>query len=381
MIRPLLFALLVTLAPLAAGCGIYGVRVEPVAVSVQKPANVALYVSVKDGDRPVPGLTEQSFSVFEDEQPVAPSDAKLVLLDREVAVAHQVLVLVDVSTQLDQAARADLAKGVKNFVEKVRPKQGVTVFAYDGSATLYEIADYLRGTTEEPAEIGKLVDLQPKDPSRNLYGAILEGVKELEARLMREKKPVRVGTLVVFARGRDMAGRATEEQVTTELERKGFDAFAIGIGEPAENWLNNIGHSGVVSAQAANTVPIAFEEAGMKVDDALDRFYLVSYCSPSRAGTRRLRLEVTFRNAQGEERKGSLRHEFDATGFEPGCDPKAVPRFVVGGAVEAAAPAPTAPTPGAPASDEHGANPTEVAPIKEGQSAKPAEAAPTQPSK
>src|SRR5437867_3425567 len=108
MIRPLLFALLVTLAPLAAGCGIYGVRVEPVAVSVQRPANVALYVSVKDGDRPVPGLTEQSFSVFEDDQPVAPSDAKLVLLDREVAVAHQVLVLVDVSTQLDQTARADL---------------------------------------------------------------------------------------------------------------------------------------------------------------------------------------------------------------------------------------------------------------------------------
>jgi hypothetical protein len=58
-------------------------------------------------------------------------------------------------------------------------------------------------------------------------------------------------------------------------------------------------------------------------------YYLVSYCSPARAGTRRLRLEVTFATTEGEEKSGSVEQEFDANGFGPGCDPKTPPRFVV----------------------------------------------------
>jgi len=65
------------------------------------------------------------------------------------------------------------------------------------------------------------------------------------------------------------------------------------------------------------------------VDSDYFRDYLVSYCSPSRAGKRELRLEVTTKDAQGKLNVGSYQTEFDASGFGPGCNPLLAPHFVV----------------------------------------------------
>ncbi len=58
-----------------------------------------------------------------------------------------------------------------------------------------------------------------------------------------------------------------------------------------------------------------------------ERHYLVFYCSPARAGKRRLRLDVTHTSTEGDTRKGSVTVDFDATGFGPGCDPSKPPHF------------------------------------------------------
>jgi hypothetical protein len=55
------------------------------------------------------------------------------------------------------------------------------------------------------------------------------------------------------------------------------------------------------------------------------KFYLLSYCSPSRAGTHRLRIEAVH-----ESKRGSLEHEFAADGFGPQCDPNKKPNFSIG---------------------------------------------------
>ena len=52
------------------------------------------------------------------------------------------------------------------------------------------------------------------------------------------------------------------------------------------------------------------------------RYYLLSYCSPSRAGKHKLMVKVTFKG-----KSGSLEHEFNAKGFRAGCDPKRRPNF------------------------------------------------------
>jgi len=106
------------------------------------------------------------------------------------------------------------------------------------------------------------------------------------------------------------------------------DVIAVGVAEHAEG-LEPIARHGLVRAQAASTIPIALEEAASKARGELEKYYLVSYCSPARAGDRRLRLEVKYTNKEGEEHSGDFETDFSAKGFGPGCNPQATPRLTL----------------------------------------------------
>ena len=91
-----------------------------------------------------------------------------------------------------------MVKGIENFVEKVQATAPITVLAFDGSPGLRLVADYPKaaagGATVSASPVRQLT---PKDASRDLHGAVLKGIKELDVRLMQQKKPIRVGTLLV----------------------------------------------------------------------------------------------------------------------------------------------------------------------------------------
>jgi hypothetical protein len=312
---------------LLTGCGVFRhVNVEPLATTSQRPANVGAYVSVTDGDEPLTELAPSNFRVYENEQLVPPEQTELTLLDPNLVAVHQVLLLVDMSAAQTPAQRALTAKAAHNFVEKVAPHQGVMVFAFDGSAHLTPIATLPRGS--RPVTMAALESLSPRDPSRNLHGAIVAGLEKLDAALAQSGKPVRVGTLVVFAGGPDVAGRVDRDKAHDAVWKSPHDVIGIGIGVGAEaDAIESLSRRGLIRAQSADTLPIAFEEAADKALDELRKHYLVSYCSPARAGSRRLRLEVTFTNKQGEEHHGDFEVDFSAKGFGPGCNPRVTPRF------------------------------------------------------
>jgi hypothetical protein len=102
----------------------------------------------------------------------------------------------------------------------------------------------------------------------------------------------------------------------------------VGLGKETDN-LETLARGGMVRAQAAATLPIAFEEAADKARAELERHYLVSYCSPARAGDRRLRLEVKYTDKEGEEHSGDFEYDFSAKGFGPGCNSTVAPRFTL----------------------------------------------------
>jgi hypothetical protein len=52
-----------------------------------------------------------------------------------------------------------------------------------------------------------------------------------------------------------------------------------------------------------------------------------------------VKIEVAYTTKTGDERGGSTTHDFDATGFGPGCSPETLPRFVPQKAAPTAAPA------------------------------------------
>ncbi|HEY3668510.1 MAG TPA: hypothetical protein VGL19_21065, partial [Polyangiaceae bacterium] len=75
-----------------AGCALMGrsVKVEPVAVSTQKPGNVAMYVSVSQHGAGVVGLERQAFKVFENDVQLDNDQVKLTLLPTATSAARHV---------------------------------------------------------------------------------------------------------------------------------------------------------------------------------------------------------------------------------------------------------------------------------------------------
>jgi hypothetical protein len=326
------------LVPLT-GCGVFRhVTVEPIATTFQRPSNVAAYVSVMDGETPLTELQPSSFRVYENEQLVPPEQTQLTLLDPHLVAAHQVVLLVDMSAAKTPEARTLAAKAALNFVQKVAPRAAVSVFAFDGGEHLVPIAMLPRGNTS--VSMAALESFTPRDPSRNLNGAVIAGLGKLATALNQSGKVVRTGTLVVYSGGPDVAGRVDGDKAHDLVWESPYDVLAIGVADQADA-IENLARRGLVRAQAASTLPIAFEEAASLTIEQLEKHYLVSYCSPARAGERRLRLEVTYTNKQGEEHKGDFETDFSARGFGPGCNPQATPRFTLAPKGEVApAPAP-----------------------------------------
>jgi hypothetical protein len=315
---------LAVVALCSGGCSVLGgVRVETIAASAQKPSHVALYVAVTDGDEPVTDLEPKSFRIYENGQELTPALAERTLLPRKAVTEERVLLLLDVSGKPSEVQRNHYADAAEALVRKLRDQVSVTVRAFDGGPDLIAVGDFPRGSDKPPTlALGRMT---PKDGSRDLNGAIVAGLAELDRVLAIGNKPVRVGTLVVFARGPDLAGRVDAGKMFESIDTSHHDVIGIGIGEDTP--FLSFARGGVIHAQNADTLPIAFEEAGSRVSATHGKYYLLAYCSPARAGRRNVRVEVVHEDKDGNEHTGSTEYEFDATGFSPGCRPEALPRF------------------------------------------------------
>ena len=324
-----IFFLAVLAQPLLAGCALFGgVSVDTVATSVQKPSNVALYMSISKDDEPIRTLTEKDFRIREDGQELSPEQTKQVLLPRDIAAVHRALLLVDMSGNIAEGdTRNNIAMAVARFVTRAHATQPVAVFAFDGAAAPRLIAEYPEGS-ESIGEIPALQNYEPTDPSSNLHGAVPEALAQLEVRL-NVQKPIRIGTFVVFARGPDLAGRVTDQKMFEALSERKFLQFAIDIKGAPTFKATRIGKDGVFTAESPTSMLTAFDAAGARVASTVERHYLLSYCSPARAGKRRLKVEVVTKDEKDKEMTGSVSTEFDAAGFTSGCDPAQRPRFVV----------------------------------------------------
>ncbi len=308
-------------AALASGCGL---KLQMVDASVRKPSNVAVYFTVDTHNgQPVANLTPQDFRIYEDKQPVSILESKQTILQPEVAAIHYTLLIVDMSgSVVDSGDMPTLIEAASSFGERVGPYQKVAVYSFDGSPHLTSVVPF-GGNVR--AGVTALAMKRPRDPSTNLNGAVIEGVRLLTQQMEHGPVPLRFGTLVVFTDGTDRAHRASPEDVDHALDSAGFETYVIGAGQEVDrSQLSRIGRSGTFASQNPGDVKKGFDEIGARIEAASRRFYLLSYCSPSRAGEHEVEIE-----ANGAGASGRLSYQFNANGFGPNCDPKQKPAFDV----------------------------------------------------
>jgi hypothetical protein len=308
----------------AASAGCAGLKLQLVDASVKKPSNVAVYFTVDTrSDQPVANLKPEDFRIFEDKQPVSILESKQTILQPEVAAIHYTLLLVDMSgSVVDSGDMPALVQAAGTFAERVGPYQKVAIYSFDGSPHLTPVVNF-GGNVKSGVNV--LASRRPRDPSTNLNGAVIEGVRVLTQQMEHAPVPLRFGTLVVFTDGTDRAHRASAEDVGKSLDGAGFETYVIGVGQEVDSkQLQAIGRSGTFASQNRGDIQRGFDEIGARIEASSKRFYLLSYCSPSRAGTHEVEIEAV---AQGTS--GRLTYQFNANGFGPNCDPNQKPSFDV----------------------------------------------------
>ena len=315
------------IALLVSACGGSGLRLTQIDHSVQKPSNVAVYFTVDtaDGD-PVPGLKTDAFRIYEDDRLVSAFESKQTILNPEVIAAHYTLLLVDMSGSVAQSGDLPtIVAAAQTFSARVGKYQKVAVYAFDGSKEIHKISDFSASGDAVTSGAERLDSFKSKDPSTNLNGAVLQGLLALDRQVARNDAPLRFGTLVVFTDGTDRAARVKHEDMDLLLDDTPHDIVVIGVGaEIDQGELESIGRSGAIITKNRAEIQQAFDQAAARIEAMSQRYYLLGYCSPARAGRHKVTIEAV---ANGKS--GTLEYEFDANGFKPECDPNRPPRFNV----------------------------------------------------
>jgi hypothetical protein len=293
-----------------------------------KPSQVAVYFSVVDNHgSPVPNLTAERFKIYEDGGLISLYESKQTILNPEVAAVHYALLLVDLSGSITESgALEQLKPAVQGFADRVGQLQRVAIYGFDGSPQLYPLAGFSSGGGGVRGAADRLSSFKGRDPSTNLNGAVVEGLKVLDKALAADSTPLKFGSLVVFTDGTDRARRVLQQDLNQALDaaqEKDTSLYVIGVGkEISSGELKNIGRTHSFLSTDPAELAKAFDEIASRVEAFTKSFYLLSYCSPARAQEHDLKVE-----ASSEGKGGSLVYHFDAKGFGPNCDSNRMPHF------------------------------------------------------
>jgi hypothetical protein len=309
---------------LVIGCG-GGLKPSLIDAASRKPSNVAVYFAVDDEDgEPVADLLASDFNIYEDGKLVSRDESRQSIVNPEVAAVHYTLLLVDMSASVTESDQVEkIVAASTEFAARVETYQKVAVYAFDGSPTLYEVTPFTESETRASQGVGKLSGFMTKDPSTNLHGAIVQALEKLDRALDQAKVPLRFGTLVVFTDGTDRAARVTYQEMLDAIEASEYSTFAIGVGnEIDDTTLSRIGKSGYIRVENSAELADGFKQIGDRIVRHTRRYYLLSYCSPARAGKHKVTVQAVSKGQRGE-----LSYDFDANGFGPGCDATKPPPF------------------------------------------------------
>jgi hypothetical protein len=300
-----------------------GVHLEAASIKASPPGRVQAVVTVDAPRGDARDLSTENFEVREGNVRLDAEQVGLRVQRLGDAKGHQALIVVDAGRPFTDAEAGPLASGLSRLIDRLRFHQLVTLAAYDGSPTLQLVATYPQSQVAKPlradAGIGRLLRFKPRDDSSSLFSAILEANRLLSARLSAARDTVEpLGSLIVVARRPDLAGRTDESTARTVVETR--RTFLLKVGAWSHDTsLDWIGSHGVRSAASLGTLGTPVDELGRLVDDIFLRSYIVSYCSPARAGKRTLEVVVQVDDDSGTKRQAAASAEFDATGFNTSC--------------------------------------------------------------
>lgn len=340
MRQVVLAALALTLPVVASGCGsarersdgraCTGLDVRVMERAVAPPANVSAVVRITDcaGEPLMKRLDTGAFELTEDGKPLSQQEASRLIYPSARARAQRTLLALDLSGSIVRSGlREPMIGGAKALALTLatastdEAPHEVAIFGFDGRPDLVPFTFFTKDRNALTEALASAQRSPLVDDSTNLNGAVVSALKVLDGAVAADaRNPGQIarGSLVVFTDGQDLAGRVSDEELRRALDATPHSTFAVGVGPAIDrDNLTTIGKTASEVASGPDQVLAAFEKIGRELKALSETDYVVSYCSPARAGTRRLSIQVS-----DGERSGEATIDFDAQGFGAGCTPE-----------------------------------------------------------
>ncbi len=317
-------------------------------VTTSQPGKVSAFFSVDTcTGKPVSALTAANFEIQEDGKPVSPYESRRTIQPKGQRYQMDSLLLIDFSGSILRSnswptVRDAATKYVDTVLSRPGDGQRVALYTFDGRSSPQKVVAF---SGDKNAVLAGLASLEEKqcsttaqcagnaeaktcaafrcvDDSTNLNGAIVRAIEELEAQSAGLKNvEFKDSSLIVFTDGTDQAARVSNNTVITRTAASNVHVFTVGLGTEVDaTALQAYGKDGFYPATAPGELAQSFSRIAEKVAGLANRFYLLEYCSPKRSGRHELKLVARWVDPSVGELVGSMTREFDAAGFESGCD-------------------------------------------------------------
>ncbi|MBW3628174.1 MAG: VWA domain-containing protein [Gemmatimonadetes bacterium] len=303
-----------------------GLAVRLASREVRKPANVSMLFQVTtSAGKPVPGLTVEDFTIYENDEPISRFEAARAIVPKPGKFVSRAVLVLDLSgSVLNAGSLPALKDAARSFITATLPASGGSdadagIWWFDGAAELHQLSGFSNNRTALLAAIDKIAPGLSKDVSTNLNGAVINAVALAADKSAEDKRRglISSNAVVIFTDGTDRAARRTDQEALNAVAKNKADVsvYTIGLGsEIRESSLRAIGIDGFVSARGVTELSGAFSAVGASIRAEANSYYLLEYCSPKRAGTNTVKVEVAR-----EALSGSLATTFSAAGFGGGC--------------------------------------------------------------
>ncbi len=272
-------------------------------VRIEAPAKITLSFTLRScDDGPVPHLDAAAFTLLEDGIKQTGLEAPFKVQSSPQVYEFESLLLLDMSGSIiDSGELPALIKAAQEFVAGVAEGEKIAIYTFDGRASIHKVVGFTDDVATLQEGIQSLEGYQIVDRSTNLYGAVANAQEILDERIKEMNSPLSAASLIVFTDGTHRAGTGepgypTLEAVLTSLEAADIAVFTIGLGgEIDKAVLGSIGKDGFVWANNVKKLPDAFG----KLRDFAYSTYVLTYCSPARAGDHTLTLAVKWKGMEG----------------------------------------------------------------------------------
>jgi hypothetical protein len=285
---------------------------------------LALFFTVDDCQgRPVTGLTAADFSLLEDGRPLS-SEAQATILPADGRGIFVSLVLdFSASTEPVLPELLDGAAAFLDALEAARLPAQVQIMAFGGEATAYVAQAYTLDLAAARTALSELAAWRPSDiGATNLHGAVVQALGESEAaqaafRARNLGGAFSTGYVVVFTDGGDTAERVNRAQVQSAVSASADEVFMVGLrgaDYDAAALTAITSPQNVLAAPSAAEIEREFAALANRLAGQALSTYLLGYCSPKRAGSHTVSVQVT-----GAENRSTASFSFGADGFDGSC--------------------------------------------------------------